>query len=482
MAPSFRHASIPAALLVLAISGCGEVLITPGDTTGTTSTGATTTTTTISSTSGGGGATTQTSTGSGGAGGAPSACPTAPWAKRYGGNQDQSAVAVAVVAGCDIFLAAASAGPIDLGNGPLQGKWFSGHALARLSSDGEAVWSRWIESSSGSMSVDALVADGDGNLIVTGIFSGTLDLGSGPITAGASPSRDVYVAKLDPQGTPLWVRHDNATWGLNPRGATLAVAPNGDIVLTGAFMGTLDFGAGVLTSSGEDIFIVKLSSTGETLWSKRFGGPGNTLDQVVHTAIGPAGEIVMAGDYEGALDFGLGPISNGWGSNGFLAALDASGNTLWSRAFDEAWCGYNSCPIRVAVEPSGRTNAFAPKEGGGGILQVLLDAKGNVEATRELGGQFLAAVAPLGSDWLVAGNVGDRVISRLGAEGDISWSQGVLSPENASDWSGGGRGISLDAAGNVIVVGAFMGKLGFESGDLESAGKRDMFIAKLPGF
>ncbi len=56
-------------------------------------------------------------------------------------------------------------------------------------------------------------------------------------------------------------------------GYAVAVDGDGNVVVAGYFVNTVDFGGGPLTSAGgSDVFAVKLSGDGEHLWSQRFGG------------------------------------------------------------------------------------------------------------------------------------------------------------------------------------------------------------------
>ena len=70
----------------------------------------------------------------------------------------------------------------------------------------------------------------------------------------------------------------------------------GNLYVTGCFRGTVDFGAGPLTSAVEgDVFLLKLDPAGSTLWSKRFGIISNECG--VNVAIDPAGNILLSGNY-----------------------------------------------------------------------------------------------------------------------------------------------------------------------------------------
>ncbi len=470
--------ALAAPFFLLVGIGCGDVIaLDPGESgvaAAATSSGA--------GGAGGGGSTSAASTGSGGS----AVCPTGAWAKRFGDAEDQRGHAVAVDAACNVFVAATVVSTIDFGDGTLKGtKFYEGSTLAKLDAHGDAVWSRWLESSKGGVGIGAIAVDASGGLLVTGVLRGSFDFGTGPIVAG--PHGDVYAARLDPQGQASWVRSFSGTNSFNQYGSHLAVSASGEVVISGAFNGTVDFGNGPLTSLGEDIFLLELDAKGGTMWSKRFGGPGNTLDQIVSIAIGAADEIVIAGDYEGALDLGAGPLP--WSYSGELVAmLDPTGKALWSQTVPDARCGYNACPMSVAVTPEGGVVIAGAKvddpvnpDQPSHVFRRVLDAKGGLVATHDLEGVVVRGVAGAGSgDWFLAGAVGGAVVARVDADGSEVWGRGLLTPYSpVVDDGAGALGIAVDPAGNVIVVGTFSGALDFGAGVLKSAGKRDVFVARL---
>jgi hypothetical protein len=98
--------------------------------------------------------------------------------------------------------------------------------------------------------------DGSGNVLVTGPFNGTVNFGGGGLTsAGGS---DIFVAKFSgADGAHLWSKRFGGS--SDDIGMSVAADGSGDALLTGSFSGLVDFGGEILTSAGQtDIFVLKL--------------------------------------------------------------------------------------------------------------------------------------------------------------------------------------------------------------------------------
>src|SRR5690606_28675629 len=151
--------------------------------------------------------------------------------------------------------------------------------------------------------------DSAGNVIVAGTFAGTADFGGGALTS-ASLSDDVFVAKLDPAGNHLWSRRFGDAFA--DEGWRVAVDVNDNVVVTGHFQGSIDFGGGSLVSQGGfDVFVAKLDAMGDHLWSKRYGSSVNQFARGLD--VRPGGNIAVTGFFQGSLDFGGGTLT----TNGF---------------------------------------------------------------------------------------------------------------------------------------------------------------------
>jgi hypothetical protein len=123
------------------------------------------------------------------------------------------------------------------------------------------LWSRGFGSTSFDQSLGVAV-DASGNVVVTGVFRDTVDFGGGPLTSAGIG--DVFVAKYSASdGSHLWSRGFGST--SSAAGLGVAVDANGDVVVTGVFSDTVDFGGGPLTSAGiGDVFVAKYSASDGT--------------------------------------------------------------------------------------------------------------------------------------------------------------------------------------------------------------------------
>jgi hypothetical protein len=92
-------------------------------------------------------------------------------------------------------------------------------------------------------------------VLVTDEFVGTIDFGGAPVVT-AEPT-DILVLKLDPSGNHLWSRRfgDDS----DQDGRAIATDSANNVYVLGELSGTINFGNGLLTSSGsDDVCLAKL--------------------------------------------------------------------------------------------------------------------------------------------------------------------------------------------------------------------------------
>jgi hypothetical protein len=247
------------------------------------------------------------------------------WGKHLGGTGNDYAGSVVTDGNGNIYLSGLFEGTANLGAGPLTSAGSRDFFVVKLDPSGATLWSRSF-GNAGQDFAPQLTVDGAGNVLVSGIFTGTLDVGGGPLVSAGK--EDVLLFKLDASGNHLWSRRFGGSNSDNATSAALDAA--GNIILSGRFKGSVDFGGGLLTSAGiDDDFVVKLDSGGNHLWSKRFGDANYQTGGSV--AVDAADRVIYVSvSSQGSVDFGGGPLAAG----GYVVKLDSSGNHVSSRRYE----------------------------------------------------------------------------------------------------------------------------------------------------
>jgi WD40 repeat protein len=197
--------------------------------------------------------------------------------------------------------------------------------------------------------------------------------------------------KVDVEGdSPLdfepWALSFESTQG-SLFGTAIASGPEGDLFLGGSFSDKADLGGGYLLAeaeAGAAVFVAHLDKDGNHL----FSGSTGSNDSVSSVAVGPEGELYVAGSYDGAINFGTGKLT-GY-KNGYLAAFQAGGAPEHSRALGgeaEDWVD------DVTVTPAGdvvvAARAGDDTDFGGGSVVSVYSRKDAVVAAYDPLGDFL---------------------------------------------------------------------------------------------
>jgi len=358
------------------------------------------------------------------------------WSKRFGDAEHQYAFGIAVDESGSVIVTGEFMGTVDFGGGVLTSAGFYDIFIAKFSSDGSHLWSKRFGDDDLQFSRDVDV-DASGNTFAAGYFSGTVDFGGG--TLSSSVYTDVFSAKLDPGGAHLWSKDFGDTDYQYAAG--VAIDASGNVIIVGRFAGSVNFGGTTLTSAGMyDVYVAKFDPNGTHLWSKRFGDLSSQT--VMAVAVDALRNVIVAGYFSGAIDFGGGAITSAGNADVFAAKLDPGGAHLWSKRFGDA------------------SNQYA--------TSVAVDASDNII----IGGHFGGSVNFGGKALTSEGDM-DIFIAKLGSDGSHILS-GCFGNENAQEISS----IEVDAAGNMIITGQFYGAVNFGGSTLASAGERDVFIAK----
>ncbi|MEP7124252.1 MAG: hypothetical protein ABJE95_25215 [Byssovorax sp.] len=360
------------------------------------------------------------------------------WSRVLGGEGADRALGVAVNCDLEIVVTGWFMDDVDLGSGLVINAGGKDAFVTVFSADGEGLWSRGFGDEEDQLG-NGVQVDGENNVVLTGAFGGTIDLGSGLLESAGGD--DVFVAELDSEGEPRWSKRLGGDG--EQIGTAVAVDGGANVIVTGTFEGRLDVGgAPVVSAGGKDVFVVKLDSLGDLAWLRRFGDGADQSGLGV--AVDSAGAAVVTGEFEGRMNFASGPLESNGGKDIFVVKLDAtSGHSLWGRAFGDA---ANQSGSGVAVIGTGDIVLTGAFEGTCDFGRTALVSKGR-------------------SDVFVAG---------LDRAGNHLWSERF---GNAEAQFGGA--VAVDESGAVVVTGGFFGSLDFGTGSLQCEGEQSAFVARL---
>jgi hypothetical protein len=179
-------------------------------------------------------------------------------------------------------------------------------------------------------------------------------------------SWDVYLVKTNASGDTLWTRIYGGMG--HDLGRSVQQTADGGYVVAGY---TWSFGAG-----SSDVYLMKTNASGDTLWARTYGGTGGDVGYSVQQTLD--GGYIITG-YTASFGEGLTDV--------YLIKTDAAGDTLWTRTcggtnWDEAYSVRQTADGGYIV--AGRTQSFGT--GGEDVYLIKTDASGDTQWTRTCGG------------------------------------------------------------------------------------------------
>lgn len=347
--------------------------------------------------------------------------------------------------------------------------------------------------------------DAKGNWLAIGTHSGAVTL---PDACAALPdTTGLFIVQFDASDKCVWAKSYMLGAG-SEVSAHVAVGTNGDIALAGAFSGSIAglASTGTLTSEGmKDIFLAKLDPNGDTSWAGRYGET-NKVQETRSVAIDSEGNVVLAGDYEGTLNFNdskLGTMKSG-NHAGFVAKFATDGMSVsWQKTFivdtgvqHVTAMALNGSEVVVAGDINGTSSAdkldgthrlFLAKLGlaDGKITSIKGYAGSGAPKIHDIavttGGQMvLTGYLDERLDWgdaeLGTGMPGERFFwAAVDKDGTHLRSGGA-----GDDITGEKRGLGVAVnSTHALVVGHFEGAMSLAGQSRTSSGDKDIFMAEL---
>jgi gliding motility-associated-like protein len=361
----------------------------------------------------------------------------------------------------------------------------------------------WTVKGGGDLSDKAsdVVMDAQGNTYVTGYYNEQGQFGSFNIPFSNPHSKEVFIAKIDPNGNYLWVRHGENYY--DDRGLGMCLDENNNVYVTGTCWGGINFDgnfSSLPSSYTDNIYIVKYDLNGNFQWVKTCGTDVGD-DHGHDIASDLNGNLYLTG-YISSYCFGEnGPSIAVFGtlntpspndSLAFLAKLNPSGVFSWVKTFDGEDFQKDN---RVAIDAYGNpyvvggyhgTVNFGTQTltsyGGRDIFVTKYDANGNHLFVRSAGSTLddRADGIAIGPDdhVYITGEFKDKVgfgtdsinnnggpngrdifVARMDLQGNWKWGKKA----GSSSGSDRGTAVAVNNKYNIFISGQFRGSANFGS-------------------
>ncbi len=390
-----------------------------------------------------------------------------------GTAQEERAGGVAVDGTGNVYQAIAAGGSV--GGQPYAGD--KDLVLVKDSPTGTRLWTRELGTPRLERAYGVAI-DPAGDVVVTGYTNGDLDGGH-----AANTTDDVFVVKYDPDGNREWLRQFGVP-AVADRGYAVATDATGNIYVTGYTRGDL-----AATNLGDkDVYLAKLDPNGTQLWVQQFGSAGEDKGWgVAATADGVRLGGMTSGAMgapAGALD-GWVARYDAAGSRAWLQQFGTAGNEeVWGLTADAAGNTYVAAYSAgsFAGPLAGDKDLVAARFDPNGVmtwadqLGTDLNDKGAAIGLDGSGNLYVAGF----SDGSIGTNVGkfDAILVKYAPDTTRVWTRqfGTVEDDGADAFAE--ANLYLATSGDTVYVS------GLTLGDVDGAtqiGLGDVFLAAFDG-
>lgn len=283
--------------------------------------------------------------------------------------------------------------------------------FAKYGSNGSYIWHFSVGSTNEDFS-SALTLDTEGNLFLVGSVSASADLNpaSGIALVNPNNGKAGFIARYSSNsGNFQWVKPFVGKTGNTDcifSSIVIEKKKNPNIYCAGVFQNTIDFNPSntvtndLVATGGFDVFLLKMTSTGEYVWAKSFGGGQD--ESCSSLQIDSESNIYITGSFYEEIDLDLSseikPVSSNGDRDIFLAKYDSNSNYIWSHSFggDKAEDGTSIYPASKKVfyhaglfnsafdlDPSNESFKTSP-EGEGDLFFGKFNSCGRIETSKVL--------------------------------------------------------------------------------------------------
>jgi len=308
---------------------------------------------------------------------------TLAWAKGFGGGNGDRGHSISTDSVGNVYATGEFFGSIDLngdGTADLTSTGVNDAYIAKYSSNGTLAWATQVGSRRGD-SGNGISTDSAGNVYVTGMFAGSIDLngdGIADLTVGQIDDAydEAYIAKYSSNGTLAWAKGFGG--GSVDLGKDISIDSAGNVYAIGEFTGSMDFngdGTVDLTSAGgRDVYIAKYNSDGTLAWGKGIGSSWSDHARGISTD--SEGNIYVTGSFRDSIDLdadGTADLTNAGDVDAYIAKYSTDGTLAWAKGVGSSRSDGGS-----AISTDSEGNVYATGNFSG---SMDLDGDGTVDLT-----------------------------------------------------------------------------------------------------
>ncbi|MBK7909423.1 T9SS type A sorting domain-containing protein [Candidatus Pollutiaquabacter sp.] len=257
------------------------------------------------------------------------------WVRRAGGSSDCRARGLAVDADGNSYWTGGFGGTSNFGGINITSSNGGQDCyIAKYNANGQAVWVRKGGGNRDDRGRGAML-DGQGNLYVVGSF-GTSATFSGTTITSNSAQQGAFLAKYDTSGSLQWILPMGGCCD-TIRAYSITRDNAGNIYTTGYFGSTMTLGSLSITSAGSwDIFFAKVDPNGNPIWLKRAGYIYEDFGQGL--AYSPSrDEIYLSGQFDDRGVFDTLTVYGYGNRDFFVSCYDTSGRIKWVKKAGSPW-------------------------------------------------------------------------------------------------------------------------------------------------
>jgi hypothetical protein len=321
------------------------------------------------------------------------------WQKNFGGSEDDRAASIIqTLDGSFVVLGSSKSSDLDVSsNAGSQDFW-----LLKLSNNGNIIWEKTF-GFSGADYGTALIETLNGGFLISGVLDVSASNGQGNAksTKVKHAGGDYWILKTDDLGNLEWSKFFGGSLTDIPLG--IVETANNNFIIAGA-SDSNDFN--ISNNKGaDDFWITKITSTGNLVWEKSFGG--SEIDEARAITATNDGNFIIVGDTR-SNDKDI-SINNG-AADIWILKISTEGNLIWEKtiggtSFDAARAISNTQDNGFLIAGSSRSldNGFENK-GQNDALILKIDKNGKVLWKKTFGGSgidFLYDVVELNNTAII---------------------------------------------------------------------------------